>query len=128
MCGIDSFSPKHSRSVRHKHRSCSLVTIRMTDVEGTQVINSGGKRGVYYEPRSASGRETHGDFGVVWLPKKSQAEVWIAKTTSPKPTWIARNGDRYGLRTALADIENIHSLHRPEIRHISTTCKFNNTV
>ena len=96
-----------------------IVTIRMTDVEGTQVINSGGKRGVYYEPRSASGRETHGDFGVVWLPKKSQAEVWIAKTTSPKPTWIARNGDRYGLRTALADIENIHRLHRPEIAYLN---------
>ena len=96
-----------------------IVTVRMTDAEGTQVINSGGQKGVYYEPRSASGRETHGDFGVVWLPKKSHGEVWIAKTTSPRPTWLARNGDRYGLRTALTDIETIHRLHRPEIAYLN---------
>ena len=96
-----------------------IVTIRITDAEGTRVINAGGKGGVYYEPRSASGRETHQDFGVVWLPKKTHGEVWIAKTTSPKQTWLARNGDRYGLRTALADIESIHQLHRPEVAYLN---------
>ena len=96
-----------------------IVTIRITVEEGTKVINAGGKGGVYYEPRNASGRETHPDFGVVWLPKKNHGEVWIAKTTSPKQTWLARNGDRYGLRTALSDIESIHQLHRPEVAYLN---------
>lgn len=96
-----------------------IVSFRCTRPSAEKILESSGRDGVYHEPRTDSGRSPHENFGVVWLPKKSYGEVIVLKQTSQVPTWIVRNGDRYGLRTSAANHQSLHRHHKPEVEFLS---------
>ena len=95
-----------------------VVAIRITESASSDILAASGTEGVYYEPRTDSGRSPLPTHGVVWMPRKQLGEVMLAKQTSQFPTWIVRSGDRYGLRVEEKHIPDLHKLHRPDIEYL----------
>eukprot|EP00435_Cladocopium_sp_Y103_P039757 s1318_g10.t1 len=93
-----------------------VIRLRTSCVESLMQFNS--KDGLYFEPRTQSGRAPCPDHRVVWLPRKCFHDVVIAKQATPQPTSIARSADRYGLRTSAQDAESVHSQHRPDVAYL----------
>ena len=96
-----------------------LVTIRIPSTHANEVLNLNAVDGLYIEPRTDNGRQPHPGFAMTWLPKKSFADVQIAQQTSVKQSWVARSGDRFGLRSELQSAQAIHEQFRPEIEYLA---------
>ena len=109
---------KHFQRTKPLEAEVFIVSIRVTDNASESILAASGVGGIYYEPRSDSGRSPLQSFGVVWMPRKQFGEVLLAKQTSQFPTWIVRTGDRYGLRAADQHISELHRLHRPDIEYL----------
>lgn len=116
---IDVWDRQHLTKVfkkcRQEEAELFLVTFRVATTDGQNILQFSGKDGVYFEPRSENGRQPHPSFRVVWIPKMTLGAVHLARQTAPKPTWVVRNGDRFGLRASIEDIEEIHAIHKPDI-------------
>eukprot|EP00435_Cladocopium_sp_Y103_P023412 s1703_g5.t1 len=93
-----------------------VMRIRASCVDRLMKLNS--KDGLYFEPRTQSGRAPCPEHRVVWLPRQGFHDVVIAKQSTSQATCIARSGDRYGLRTSVQDAETVHAQHRPEVAYL----------
>ena len=71
--------------------------------------------GIYLEPRTMDGRKPAPQFHVIWMPKKSLAEVRLARSQTEARTTIVRVGHRLGLRVDRARSEQVHQQHRPDV-------------
>eukprot|EP00438_Fugacium_kawagutii_P021051 Skav222607 [mRNA] locus=scaffold5038:168782:173185:- [translate_table: standard] len=100
--------------------SLFAVNLRLTNVSLRQLLSKSGVSGLYAEPRDESGRQTHEDYRVVWLPNLSKGETMAALQTSPHWTSLIRHGNRYGLRTCAQHAESIHTLHKPKVPYLSS--------
>ena len=109
------FLAKSFKKSKQSEAEMFLVTIRVSTEDGQAILQLSGKDGVFFEPRSENGRQPHQGYRVVWLPKMSLGEIHLARQTAPKPTWVVRNGERFGLRASIDDIAEIHLIHKPEI-------------
>eukprot|EP00435_Cladocopium_sp_Y103_P076071 s49_g75.t1 len=96
-------------------------TLRLHSSSAKSLLDMSGNDGLFTEPRSDNGRRPAPDFRVVWLPKRSHAEALFINQTTTQPSWLVRNGDRYGLRVSEADASEVHRLHRPEISFLEGT-------
>eukprot|EP00438_Fugacium_kawagutii_P003699 Skav209325 [mRNA] locus=scaffold724:316801:339675:- [translate_table: standard] len=100
--------------------SLFAVNLRLANVSIRQLLSKSGTSGFYAEPRDESGRHTHDDYRVVWLPNLSKGETMAALQTSPHWTSLIRHGNRFGLRTCTQHADSIHSLHRPKVPYLSS--------
>ena len=103
------------RKSKQSESEMFIVTCRVTKEDGQRILQGSGKEGLFFEPRTDNGRQPHPDYRVIWLARMGLAEVQLARQTAPKPTWVVRNGERYGLRASTEDIVEIHKIHKPEI-------------
>ena len=110
---------KNFQKTKQENSELFVVSIRCTSEAAETVLSASGKDGIYHEPRTDSGRAPNEAFGVVWLPRKAYGEVIVAKQTSPVQTWVVRNGDRYGLRTSIADHQTLHRHHKPDVEFLA---------
>ena len=99
------------------------VNVRVTDATAELLRSRSATNGVYVEPRTESGRQPCPDHSIVWLPKKTLRETVLAAQTTEVPCWVARNGNRYGIRAAKSHAPAVHKLHRPEVDYIEGTTK-----
>eukprot|EP00435_Cladocopium_sp_Y103_P076084 s49_g76.t1 len=93
-----------------------VLRVKATCVEALMKSNS--KDGLYFEPRTQSGRSPCPDHRVVWIPRKCFHDAVIAKQATPQPTSIARSADRFGLRTLAQHAEEVHKQHRPDVAYL----------
>eukprot|EP00435_Cladocopium_sp_Y103_P009531 s4965_g2.t1 len=92
---------------------------RSSCIDALMSLNS--KDGLFFEPRTQSGRGPCPESRVVWLPRQSFHDVLIAKQATQLPASIARSGDRYGLRTKTEHASTIHAQHRPDVAYLDGT-------
>ena len=62
-------------------------------------------------------------FSVVWLPKATLHEATVVKQSHIMAVGLARNGDRYGVRTRAADAAAIHAAVRPGVPFMGGSVK-----
>ena len=74
-----------------------------------------GAAGVYVEPRDCAQRTTSPEYKVIWLLRASLAEARLIKQTNVAVLGLARVGDRFGLRCAAEDEEELHGAVRPDV-------------
>ena len=115
------FLNKQFQKTQADHADLFSVTCRFTDAGATIALNSNATAGLYTEPRAPHGRESDPAFKVVWLPKRTFPETVVASQATAIPTAIARAGDRYGLRTAVDQIQQVHDQHRPGVTYMDTS-------
>ena len=94
------------------------VNIRLNLAAKAGILAANGSQGMYIEPRTADGRQPDESQKVVWLPKKSFGEAQVCQQTSKIPTMLARHCDRYGLRVAAQQAEELHKTYRPDLVYI----------
>lgn len=109
---------KQFQKTKPQEADMFVVAIRIKDTASAVILAASGNGGIYFEPRTDSGRSPLPTYGVVWMPRKLFSEVMLAKQTSTYPTWIVRSGDRYGLRVEEQYIPDLHKEHRPDIEYL----------
>eukprot|EP00438_Fugacium_kawagutii_P026055 Skav224817 [mRNA] locus=scaffold21:147431:151918:- [translate_table: standard] len=107
------------RKSPQKDAQLFAVTIRIRTDGLTQFVDQNAKQGLFIEPRTSNGRAPCEAHRVIWLGKKSFSEATVASQTTPHPTWVVRNGTKYGLRTPLANVEAVYKLHHPSQEYIA---------
>eukprot|EP00435_Cladocopium_sp_Y103_P060457 s5_g22.t1 len=95
-----------------------MVNIRIAKPNADVILAQSGTAGCYLELRSEDGRSPHPSQQVVWLPKRTVAEVTIAQQANKVPSQLARSGQRYGLRVAKEHAEATHLTHRPDVVYL----------
>ncbi|CAL1131110.1 unnamed protein product, partial [Cladocopium goreaui] len=120
------FLNKQYQRVRPDQADLFSVVFRLSADKASQVMTHNSVDGVFFEPRTESGREPCCLHRIVWLPKKSFADTVVAKQATPVETAIARSGDRFGLRVNKAEAQQVHQQHRPDIAYLdgSTTKQY----
>ena len=71
--------------------------------------------GIYVEPRRDSPPGVDDRYMVVWLPHWSKQEVIHKLRTSAAGIALARLQNKYGIRTRVADAEELHQRLKPEV-------------
>ena len=89
--------------------------IRVPHREADILHQASATGGIFVEPRSDNGRQPCPDHRVIWLPKKTLSETLLAVKTTEAQCWVARNGDRYGIRVLRTDAPAVHKIHRPDL-------------
>ena len=112
------FVSKSFKKSRGQEADIFIVTLRVEQQFAHELLEISGKDGLYTEPRDDAGRHPHPSYKVVWIPKASFGDLVVAKQKTEGPSWIARNGDRYGIRVEAEQEKTAHQLHRPEIDYI----------
>eukprot|EP00913_Durusdinium_trenchii_P004233 g3925.t1 len=74
------------------------VLLRVTDKFAAHLMPKAAVDGIYLEPRTMDGRRPDPTFHVIWMPRKTLAEVRLAKSRTEQRTTIVRMGARLGLR------------------------------
>ena len=109
---------KQYQKTKPEHADMFSVVLRIPLKQADHLMSQSSFEGVYFEPRSQSGRAPSPSHRIVWLPKKSFADVIAAKQATTEPATIARAGDRFGLRVAASDAPAVHHQHRPDIAYL----------
>ena len=109
---------KQFQKVKHDEADMFSVVLRIQATCLPQLMESNGKDGVFLEPRTQNGRGPSQQHRVVWLPKQSFHDALFAKQATQHETFIARSGDRFGLRTAAEHVMEVHQQHRPEVAYL----------
>ena len=112
---------KMYQKVKPEESDLFSVVLRVKASSLSKLLESNSKDGIYFEPRQQSGRAPCPEHRVIWLPKKSFHDVLIAKQSTHHETHIARNGDRFGLRTSSQHAADVHALHRPDVAYLDGT-------
>eukprot|EP00435_Cladocopium_sp_Y103_P056938 s802_g19.t1 len=115
------FLSKQYQKMKPEEADLFSVALRLQSTSPDQLMQSNSKDGLFFEPRTQSGRQPCPDSRVIWLPKKSFHDALIAKQSTKQATSIARSGDRFGLRTAAEFAAEIHAQHRPEVAYLDGT-------
>ena len=105
---------KRHEKVKAKSADMFVFSFRMIADKASDLIAKSGAAGIYYEPRSSCGRYPSNCHHVTWLPNLSFQEAKYAQQTSPQATTLARNANRYGLRSDALNAQEIHTKHRPD--------------
>ena len=112
------FLTKQFTKCKPQEANMFMVTVRIQQEGDFQFHDQSGVEGVFIEPRTNCGRRPAEGYQVIWLPKKSLADVAVAKKVLPHASWIVRHGDRFGLRVRDADAKATHEQHRPDLGYI----------
>eukprot|EP00435_Cladocopium_sp_Y103_P059065 s893_g21.t1 len=115
------FLSKQYQKMKPEEADLFSVVLRLQSASLDQLMQSNSKDGLFFEPRTQSGRQPCPDSRVIWLPKRSFHDVLIAKQSTKQATSIARSGDRFGLRTTAEFAAEIHAQHRPEVAYLDGT-------
>ena len=99
------------------------VNLRLPVELALDLMDKSSTEGVYVEPRSENGRYPCSTYAIVWMPKKSLADVVLASQTATIKCWVVRNGLRYGLRVAASEAAALHQAYRPDIDYIAGSDK-----
>lgn len=104
------------RFEKTKEQSADLFafSFRVIATEVDTLLETSGSRGIYFEPRSACGRQPCESYHVTWLPHSTYQEAKYAQQTSPQKTSLVRHGERYGLRSDTMNAKQVHEHHRPD--------------
>lgn len=104
------------RFEKTKEQSADLFafSFRVIATEVDTLLETSGSRGIYFEPRSACGRQPCESYHVTWLPHSTYQEAKYAQQTSPQKTSLVRHGERYGLRSDAMNAKQVHEHHRPD--------------
>lgn len=97
------------------------ATFRTTMEAGKILLDNNSKGGVYYEPRNATGLQPDEGYRAIWIPKLSYQEVLAVQQTRKVPTWITRTGDRFGLRAATSNAEQVHKEYKPNTTYLDSS-------
>lgn len=95
-----------------------VVNMRVESKSVAALMKENGVEGKYFEVRSHDGRQPDETQKTVWLPGKAFAEAQVIQRASTIPTFLVRQGDRYGLRTDTNQAEALHKIHRPDLVYI----------
>lgn len=90
-----------------------VVNIRVKGNWTPQTFEGIDDPGIYLEPRTEDGRAPHPAFCILWMAKKTKAEVQTAGQATKHWTTLARTGDKWGLRASAEAAEALHAQHRP---------------
>ena len=97
-----------------ENASIFLVNVRVTARAASEIMSHSGELGQYFEPRSEDGRHPDEQYQVIWMVQKQYAEAQLTHRAHAN-TVLVRQGDRYGLRVAIAEAENLHGVLRPDL-------------
>ena len=89
--------------------------VRVTEKFADHLMPSAAVDGIYFEPRTMDGRKPAPQFHVIWMPRKTLAEVRFARSQTEAKTTIVRMGPRLGLRVSREHAEQAHKQHRPDL-------------
>ena len=89
--------------------------VRVTEKFADHLMPSAAVDGIYFEPRTMDGRQPAPQFHVIWTPRKTLAEVRLARSQTEVKTTIVRMGPRLGLRVSREHAEQVHKQHRPDL-------------
>eukprot|EP00435_Cladocopium_sp_Y103_P048382 s1149_g14.t1 len=112
------FLSKQYQKMKADEADLFSVVLRFQTSCIPKLMQYNSKDGLFFEPRSPSGREPCQQSRVVWLPRQSFHDVVIAKQSTQHPTSIARSGDRFGLRTSVEHAADVHAQHRPDVSYL----------
>eukprot|EP00435_Cladocopium_sp_Y103_P013223 s3565_g3.t1 len=112
------FLSKQYQKMKADEADLFSVVLRLQAPSLETIMNFNSKDGLFFEPRTQSGRGPCPETRVVWLPRQSFHDVLIAKQATELPSSIARSGDRYGLRTKAEHAPTIHAQHRPDVAYL----------
>ena len=112
---------KQFQKVKHEEADLFSVVLRIHASCLDKLMQFNSKDGMYFEPRTQSGRSPCPHHRVIWLPKQSFHDTMIAKQATSIATQIARTGDRYGLRTDVSAAADVHQQHRPEVAYLDNS-------
>lgn len=96
-----------------------IVCIRVAVEDPRAILQTSGKFGTYYEPRSSDGRNPSEHYHVVWLNKVSKSDAVTAQQVAAIWTSVVRHGDRFGLRTTCDLASRLHEHHKPNSPFLS---------
>ena len=117
------FLGKNFKKTKAQDADMFIVTLRVEHKFAPDLMEISGEDGIYIEPRDDSGRQPHQNYKVIWLPKASFGDLVVAKQKTEGQSWLARNGDRYGIRVEAEHEQHAHQLHRPEVDFIGGELK-----
>lgn len=109
---------KQYQKVRPDQAEIFSVVLRMAADQVPKLMTHNSVEGVYFEPRTQSGRAPSPSHRIVWLPKKTYADTMVAQQATQITTSIARSGDRFGLRVIAEEAQLVHQQHRPDVAYI----------
>ena len=95
------------------------VLLRITARAARIMVADSGQDGLYFEPRSANGRQPCSAFKVVWIPRKTKQEVLMLQTQLKHKSEVVRYGQRFGLRIENSHAEEAHGFLRPEVAYLN---------
>ena len=97
--------------------------VRVPEELVNPLLRQAGHGGIFTEPRSEDGKVPCPAFSVVWLPEATLHEATVVKQSHIMAVGLARNGDRYGVRTRAADAAAIHAAVRPGVPFMGGSVK-----
>lgn len=109
---------KQFQRVKPEEADMFSVVMRVQASCFSRLMESNGKEGLFFEPRTPNGRGPCPNHRVIWLPKQTFHDVMFAKQATQHETCIARSGDRFGLRTKVEQAAAVHQQHRPEVAYL----------
>ena len=112
---------KHFQKVKAEEAEMFSVVLRVQAASVVHLMESNGKEGLFFEPRTQNGRGPCPIHRVVWMPKQSFHDVMFAKQATAHTTFITRSGDRFGLRVHVDHAPEVHQQHRPEVAYLDGT-------
>ena len=95
------------------------VLLRVTDKFADHLMPQAAVDGIYLEPRTMDGRRPDPQYHVIWMPRKTLAEVRLARSQTEQRTAIVRMGPRLGLRVDRDQAEKVHMQHRPDLMFLA---------
>eukprot|EP00435_Cladocopium_sp_Y103_P014980 s1304_g3.t1 len=109
---------KQYQRVKPDQAEVFSVVFRLPAPRAVQLMSANSVAGLYFEPRTQSGRAPSPSHRIVWLPKLTFADAVVAKQATSTSTTIARAGDRFGLRVATDLAPEVHKQHRPDVTYL----------
>ena len=95
------------------------VLLRVTDKFADHLMPKAAVDGIYLEPRTMDGRRPDPKYHVIWMPRKTLAEVRLARSQTEQRATIVRMGTRFGLRVDRDQAEQVHLQHRPDLMFLA---------
>ena len=105
-----------------------IFTIRVAGSDIRALLNRSGRQGIFIEPKTDDGRKPDQAFRVIWLPNKDKESLQAHIQTAATWSCLARNGLRFGLRTAEEHAEALHTHFKPATPWIESTTLQSYTV
>ena len=98
-----------------KRAEIYIVSFRVTNIDVKTILDLSGHHAIYFEPRDDVGRQPHGDYRVVWIPRTDKSSVLASVQLAEHWTCLARSGNKFGIRTATQHAQELHEAHKPAV-------------